>query len=214
MRACWVTWWLEYRKARLFNSRSGLLGRWLRHAINMGKAWETHRFKWSEGCSLCFAMEHQAVFQCYLWFVTYSFGRKQSRGERISGSPASELCRCLVRSWRQCPCCWKARGQGCQVVVFRIAWQPASGAPGLYLSVSSASQIFFFKVLGFKAATQKGSNWNSWMWGWENGCWGSMATTAHSFDPKLPGCQSGSAESVSHCRHVNLLFFFSFFPLK
>lgn len=37
-----------------------------------------------------------------------------------------------------------------------------------------------------------------------------MATTAHSFDPKLPGCQSGSAESVSHCRNVNLLIFFFF----
>lgn len=46
----------------------------------MGKAWETRRFKRSDGCSLCFAVEHRAVFQCYLWFVIYSFGRKQSSG--------------------------------------------------------------------------------------------------------------------------------------
>lgn len=41
--------------------------------------------------------------------------------------------------------CLKARGQGCQAVVFQISWQPASGAHGLLLSVSSASQMISFK---------------------------------------------------------------------
>lgn len=33
-----------------------------------------------------------------------------------------------------------------------------------------------------------------------------MDVTARSFDPKLLGCQSGSAESMSQCGNVNLHF--------
>lgn len=36
-----------------------------------------------------------------------------------------------------------------------------------------------------------------------------MTGTAHSFDLKLLGCQSVSAESERHCGNVNFFFFFA-----
>lgn len=40
------------------------------------------------------------------------------------------------------------------MVVFRISRQPASGASGLHLSVSSASQIYFFKGIRWLVSKQ------------------------------------------------------------
>lgn len=76
--------------------------------------------------------------------------------------------------------------------------QPVPGTIGLCLSVSSTSQIFFKGLLGFKAATQSGSNSSRWMWGWdvENALEGKAGVareglwqSAYSCDPRWQGAR-------------------------